>query len=93
MKKQTANAIKTLLRMDASVTSEERMRIVAALNGERPQELFITADMPIAEVAEYLGLSRTTLWRRITDGSLAAVRRGKKFYIPGEVVRRMKGSI
>lgn len=91
MKKATANAIKTLLRMDASVTSEERMRIVAALSGEAPQALVLTGDISIAEAAEYLRVSRTTLWRQCAGGTVEAVRRGKKFYIPGEVVRRMKG--
>ena len=89
MRPSTAAAIKTLLRCDSSVTPKERHAILAAMSGES-RAADPTAELSIAEAAEYLHMSRVTLWRWCNCGKVRSVRRGKKFYIlPGEV-RRLK---
>jgi len=92
MKTQTANAIKTLLRMDPTVTPDERMRVIDAMTGKAsgPVEVDITSDVTIADAAAYLGMSRTTLWRMCCRGDLVSVKRGKKIYIAWCEVVRLK---
>lgn len=94
MRTATANAIKTLLRMDPTVSSEVRMAVVEAMTGKpsASAELDLTADVSIADTAAYLSMSRTTLWRMCGRGDVSAVRRGKKYYIPGAEVVRLKRS-
>ena len=93
MKAATANAIKTLLRMDSTVTSDVRMAVIDAMSGggKASAEPDLSADVSIADAAAYLGMSRTTLWRMCDRGDIVAVKRGKKYYIAGcEVVRLKK---
>lgn len=92
MKTSTANAIKTLLRMDPTVTPDVRMAVIDAMSvgvaADRSVDL--TVDVSIADAAAYLGMSRTTLWRMCDRGEVEAVRRGKKYYIAGAEVARLK---
>jgi len=92
MKTSTVNAIKTLLRMDPTVTPDVRMAVIDAISGDRQEssELDLSSDVSIADAANYLSMSRTTLWRMCTRGDVVAVRRGKKFYIAGVEVVRLK---
>lgn len=92
MRRTTANAIKTLLRMDTTVTSEERMAVLAAMEGHTAP-IDPKQDMTISEAQEYLGLGRTTIWRMCCDGRLAADRRGKKFYVRAESIAAMKRGV
>lgn len=93
MRTATANAIKTLLRMDPTVTSDVRMAVIEAMSGKRQavNSIDITSDVSIADAAAYLGMSRVTLWRMCERGDLLSVRRGKKIYIVGCEVARLKG--
>lgn len=92
MKATTKKAIEMLLRIDPTVTREERMAVNGAMNGaaSRSAELDPSADFSIADAADYLRMSRTTLWRMCGRGDVLAARRGKKFYIPGAEVMRLK---
>ena len=89
MRPSTAAAIKTLLRVDASVTPEERHAVLAAMSGERLAAADPTAELSVAEAADYLRMSRVTLWRWCSVGKVRSVRRGKKFYIPPDEVARL----
>ena len=88
MRKSTEGAIRTLLRMDSTVSSEERMRIVAAMRGGARFDP--SQDMSVADAAAYLGMCRTTLWRMCALGRVACDRRGKKFYLKASAVQAMK---
>lgn len=93
MKATTKKAIEMLLRIDPTVTREERMAVNGAISGAsaRRAEFDPSADFTIADAAAYLGMSRTTLWRMCDRGDIVAVKRGKKYYIAGcEVVRLKK---
>ena len=90
MRKSTENAIKTLLRMDTTVTSEESMAVIAAMLKARGKVPDPAQDMSVANAAEYLNISRTTLWRWCKDGRVACDRRGKKFYIKATAISAMK---
>ena len=92
MKTATANAIKTLLRMDSTVSSDERMAIIDAMSGggKASADPDLASDTSIADAAAYLNMSRTTLWRMCSRGDVVAVKRGKKFYIAGCEVARLK---
>lgn len=92
MKATTKKAIEMLLRIDPTVTREERMALNGAMSGAaaRQAELDPSADFTIADAAGYLSMSRTTLWRMCDRGDVLSVRRGKKFYIPGAEVMRLK---
>lgn len=94
MKASTLNAIKTLLRLDASVTPDVRQAVIAAAQAHPDAAVELNPDHELALVtaADYLGISRTTLWRMCSRGEIAAARRGKKFYIPGAVVAAFKES-
>lgn len=92
MKTSTANAIKTLLRMDPTVTADVRMAVIDAM-GSKPdgeKSVDLSVDVSIADAAAYLGMSRTTLWRMCDRGEINSVRRGKKFYILAAEVARLK---
>lgn len=92
MKTSTANAIKTLLRMDPTVTPDVRMAVIDAM-GSKPsveKSVDLSVDVSIADAAAYLGMSRTTLWRMCDRGEIDSVRRGKKFYILASEVARLK---
>ena len=88
MRKSTEGAIRTLLRMDTTVTSEERMRIITAM--QEQSRFDPTRDMSVADAAEYLDMSRTTLWRWCAIGKVACDRRGKKFYIKAAAIANLK---
>lgn len=90
MRTSTANAIKTLLRMDESVTPDERMAILSVIAGGKDVSPDLSGEVSVADAASYLGMSRTTLWRMCVSGKVATSRRGKKFYIAGAEVARMK---
>ena len=92
MRKSTENAIKTLLRMDATVSPEVSMAVIAAMKGGRalPDP---TQDMTVAEAADYLGMSRTTLWRWCAEGKVGCDRRGKKFYVKASAVQALKKEV
>lgn len=92
MKTSTANAIKTLLRMDPTVTPDVRMAIIGAMmDGDGAASTIGTdKEVSIADAASYLGMSRTTLWRMCDRGELVSARRGKKFFISGFEVERLK---
>ncbi len=92
MRKSTANAIKTLLLMDRTVTRDERQAVMIAMQKDAvvpdPRK-----DMTIAEAADYLGISRTTLWRLCASGKVAADRRGKKFYVKAAAIATLKKEV
>ena len=90
MRKRTENVIKTLLIMDTSVTREERTAVIAAMLNARGAAPDPTRDMSVANAANYLNMSRTTLWRWCKDGRVACDRRGKKFYIKAASIAAMK---
>ena len=90
MRKSTENAIKTLLRMDTTVTREESMAVIAAMLNAKGKAPDPTKDMSVANAADYLGMSRTTLWRWCKDGRVACDRRGKKFYIKAAAITALK---
>lgn len=92
MRTSTANAIKTLLRMDPTVTPDVRMAVIDAMSGSSSAapSVDLSSDVSIADAAAYLGMSRTTLWRMCDRGEVESVRRGKKFYIAGAEVARLK---
>ena len=94
MKRATANAIKTLLRMDTTVTSDERTSIISIIVGARAAtsvKLDESIDLSLTEAAEVLRINRATLWRMCDRGEIDVVRRGHKMYIPGREVVRLKG--
>ena len=90
MRKSTENAIKTLLRMDTTVTRDERQAVISAMLNARGKAPDPAQDMSVANAANYLNMSRTTLWRWCKDGRVACDRRGKKFYIKAASIAAMK---
>ena len=92
MKPATASAIKALLKMDASVTPEERMAVVEAISARpaRGAAVDLAGEVSVADAARLLQMSRTTLWRMCCRGDVCAVRRGKKYYIAGVEIARLK---
>jgi excisionase family DNA binding protein len=95
MKPATANAIKALLKMDATVTTNERLAIVEAMSAKpsaAAAALDLAGEVSVADAADYLSMSRTTLWRMCSRGDVCAVRRGKKYYIAGADVARLKSA-
>lgn len=94
MKPATANAIKALLKMDATVTTNERLAIVEAMSAKPSAvaALDLAGEVSVADAADYLSMSRTTLWRMCSRGDVCAVRRGKKYYIAGADVARLKSA-
>ena len=89
MRKTTANAIKALLRMDSTVTREERMGIVYIIETGRGRGK-AERDYSVADAAAELGLGRTTVWKMCKDGRVACDRRGKKFYIKATAIAELK---
>lgn len=93
MKTSTANAIKTLLRMDPTVTPEVRMSVIEAMTMPRVTDVDLEGDITISDAATYLGMSRTTLWRMCVRGDVRSAQRGHKIYIlAGEVPRLKTGA-
>ena len=92
MRKTTANAIKALLRMDPSVTREERMEIVNVIETGRalgaPER-----EVTVADAAAELGLGRTTVWKMCKDGRIKAEQRGKKFFIRPDAIEAVKKEV
>ena len=80
--------------MDPTVPPDIRMAVIEAMMGERKpvgeKSVDLSVDFSIADAAAYLGMSRTTLWRMCDRGEVESVRRGKKFYIAGSEVARLK---
>lgn len=90
MKSTTINLIKAALRMDPTVTPDIRMAVIEAMMGKRKPVGELEGDVSLAEAADYLSMSRTTLWRQAKRGEIPAVQRGKKFYISAGDLARMK---
>lgn len=88
MRPRTAAAIRTLLRIDSTVTPSERHAVIAAMMGEK--KIDPTLEMSIAEASEVLQLARNTLWRWCATGKVAAIRRGKKYYLPPSEIKRLR---
>ena len=44
---------------------------------------------PIELAADYLFVSRATLWKRVRAGSVATIRDGKRVYLPGSEIARL----
>lgn len=92
MRPATVNAIKALLRMDKTVTDAERKAVVAAAT-EGPARALARcamdgAWMRGADVRLLLDIDRSTLVRWIAAGRLQAERRGGRWYVNSESVRR-----
>lgn len=80
--------------MDPTVTPAERVRIIDVMMSGKPNCTEpLERDVTIAFAADYLGMSRTTLWRMCSNGKIACDRRGKKFYIKSSEIVRMRKSI
>lgn len=91
MTSSTRNAIKTLLRMDRTVTETERKAVVAALTVDDSAALARVAIdgawMKSADVCLLLDIDRSTLVRWIAAKKLAAKKRGGRWYVETESVR------
>ena len=92
MRQATVNAIKALLRMDKTVTAAEREAVIAAAT-DGPAVALARAAMEGAwmrggDVRLLLGIDRTTLARWIAAGRIDATKRGGRWYIKSESVRR-----
>ena len=87
MRPQTVAAIKTLLLLDPTVTPDMRRAVVTAMLGDCGDK---PVDMCITTAARYLSISRITLWRWCKEKRVRYVKRGKKFFIPGDVIERLK---
>lgn len=93
MRKNTANAIKALCRMDTTVTREVRMsicEIVEAATRKRKGVEKVRREMSVSDAATLLGLSHVTVWHMCKDGRLKAVRRGRKFFVDCDSVEAMR---
>ena len=92
MRPATFNAIKTLLRMDRTVTKEERLAVISAITDDRSVALARTALdgawVKGADVCLLLDFDRSTLTRWIAAGRLTAHKRGGRWYVNTESVRR-----
>ena len=78
--------------MDSTVTSDVSMAVIAAMRQGTGALSDPTQDMSVAEAADYLGMSRTTLWRWCCEGKIKCIRRGKKFFIKAGEIQKMKGA-
>lgn len=92
MRTATVNAIKALLRMDKTVTDAERKAVVAAAT-ESPAVSLARCAMDGAwvrgaDVCLLLDFDRSTLTRWIAAGRLQAEKRGGRWYVQSESVRR-----
>ena len=92
MRKATANAIKALLRMDATVTREMRMGIVGIIAAGDVKGA-ARAEVSVSEAAALLGLSHVTVWQMCKDGRLAYSKRGKKMFIRRDAVEAMRQEV
>ena len=92
MRPATVKAIKALLRMDATVTDAERKAVVAAATDGPSVALARSAMdgawMRGADVRLLLDIDRSTLARWIAAGRLGAEKRGGRWYVRSESVRR-----
>ena len=92
MRASTVNAIKALLRMDRSVTDAERKAVVAAATDGPSVALARCAMdgawMRGADVRLLLDIDRATLTRWIAAGRIEAEKRGGRWYVKSESVRR-----
>lgn len=92
MRPATRNAIKALLRMDATVTEAERSAVVCALADGGAEALARTALdgawMKGADVCMLLDFNRSTLARWIAAGRIEAEKRGGRWYVQTASVRR-----
>ena len=92
MRPSTVNAIKALLRMDKTVTDAERKAVIAAAT-DGPSVALARAAMDGAwmrggDVCLLLDIDRATLARWIAAGRIAATKRGGRWYVKSESVRR-----
>ena len=95
MRPGTANAIKTLLRMDRTVMEKERTAIIAAMTDNKAATDALAraaldgAWMKSSDVCALLDINRSTLARWIKNGTLAGRKRGKCYYVTTESVRAL----
>lgn len=90
MRPSTIRAIKTILRIDDTVTSEERIGICSILLGTNKNGVSADEDMPISMASAYLNIDRVTLWRMCVNGKIESDRRGKKFFIKAFEIQKLK---
>lgn len=92
MRPATRNAIKALLRMDATVTDAERKAVVCAIAerdaGALARCAMDGAWMKGADVCLLLDFDRSTLARWIAAGRIAAEKRGGRWFVRSDSVRR-----
>ena len=92
MRAATVNAIKALLRMDRTATDAERKAVIAAATDGASVALARCAMdgawMKGADVCLLLDFDRSTLARWIAAGRLQAEKRGGRWYVQSESVRR-----
>ena len=92
MRARTVSAIKALLRMDRTVTDAERKAVLAAAT-DGPAVALARAAMDGAwvrggDVRLLLDIDRATLTRWIAAGRIEAEKRGGRWYVKSESVRR-----
>ncbi len=92
MRQATVNAVKALLRMDRTVTDAERKAVLAAVE-DGPATALARCAMDGAwmrggDVCLLLDIDRSTLSRWVAAGRLAAEKRGGRWYVRSESVRR-----
>ncbi len=91
MRPSTFSAIKTLLRMDKTVTEAERSAIIAAVTDSKSKALarcaFDGAWLKSGDVCLLMDINRSTLARWIAAGMLNGRKRGKCWYVTSESVR------
>lgn len=72
------NAVSALLEVDASLTTQDKEKIMAVCkhptNFMQPEEKRLPRLLTIKEAAACLHISRATLWRMTTAGELQAIR-------------------
>jgi hypothetical protein len=83
MKAATANAIKTLLRMDATTTPAERRAIVSAMSAPSADAAAFAGGEWVrgARACLLLDISRATLSRWIAEKRLEARKRGNRWFV------------
>ena len=93
MRPATFSAIKTLLRMDKTVTEAERRAIIEAVTDNKSKALarcaFDGAWLKSGDVCLLMDINRSTLARWIAAGTLIGRKRGKCWYVTSESVRLM----
>lgn len=90
LQESTITIIKTALDVDATITKEEKERIIAALN---PKERIAEKMITTRKVCEMLDVSRRTLWSYVQEGKLKPIKYSprKIYYRYAEVCDFMVG--